>query len=78
MVNPAICRKCLHCEGIEPPLRDGDSLIAEVIVHCGLLLEDLLVSSETPIECPYKLEHTLLGEQMEMLKEGWDAERMET
>lgn len=36
MVNPAICRKCPHCRGVDLPVREGDVLVAEVMVHCGL------------------------------------------
>jgi len=74
VVNPAICRKCPRCKGIELPVRDEDALIAEAAVHCGLG-DDLVVSSSLPEGCPYELEHTLLQEQTEALKEGWDDER---
>lgn len=77
MVNPAICIKCDHCNGVDLPIREDDgSLVAEAMVHCGLEGGwDLIVSSFVPKGCPYDLEHLLLKEETESLQEGWDDER---
>lgn len=87
MVNPAICRKCPNCSGVEGPIRDeDDSLIATTMIHCGVLPDihadsgftrTLLVDSEVPSECPYLLEHKLTEEHSSELQEGWDEERAE-
>lgn len=51
-------------------------MVAEVMIHCGLE-GDLTVSVSVPKGCPYELEHTLLKDATEQIKEGWDNERTE-
>ena len=74
MVNPAICRKCPHCGGVEEPIRDEGRLVAECMIECEFEAV-LLVGNEPPVECPYVLEHKLTEEDSSIIKEGWDEER---
>ena len=74
MVNPGICRRCPHNEGIEPVERNEGDIVRVATVKCGLDGDILLVESEAPENCPYVLEHLLVADKTQELVEGWSEE----